>query len=629
MKNIIVGTAGHIDHGKTALVKALTGIDADRLAEEKRRGITIDLGFAHLQVTPGLRLGFVDVPGHERFVRNMLAGASGIDLVLFVVAADESIKPQTREHFDICRLLGIEQGIVVITKSDLVPADLVELVQLEMEEFVAGSFLEGAPVIAVSAKTGEGLDALKLAIEKCADRVRPRDTQGPARLPIDRAFSMRGFGTVVTGTLLSGAVVKDASLELLPPHRTLRVRGLQVYGQPTARAEAGTRTAINLLDIDPHAIERGMVLAEAGCFEPVLTVDCSVELLSSARRLKNRAPVHFHSGSAEIEARIRFFSNEALQNGAMEPGGRTFARLRFATPAVLAPGDRFIIRQFSPVLTIGGGVVIDVKPPRERRSAAIQNRLEILAGVDEISKAALLIQESVSGMSDRELGRRLAMNPASALALAQQAKAVVLKESGWLLDRDWLTGVRRDLLKAVQLHHAKEPLAAGIPKPDLRARTLPHAPSFVFDAALAGIPELAVEGDSVRHRTHRVALNVDEEGARRKIEQAFAGAGLAVPTVLEVLGATGLDANRGQTLLRMLLKEGLLIRVSAELVFHHSAIANLKRELAARKGQSFTVSVFKDWTGISRKYAVPLLEFLDREHVTSRSGDVRVVVESK
>ena len=619
--NMVVGTAGHVDHGKTTLIKALTGIDADRLAEEKRRGITIDLGFAHLQLTPDLRIGFVDVPGHERFVRNMLAGVGGMDLVMLVIAADESIKPQTREHFDICRLLGIAQGIVVITKSDSVDDELLDLVRLEVEEFVAGSFLERAPVIAVSAVTGAGLEELRRCLEQAGRLVAARDIARPARLSIDRAFSIRGFGTVVTGTLLSGAVTRESELELLPSRRTLRIRGIQTYGHAADRSEAGTRTALNIPDIEHREIQRGMVLAEPDRFETTRVVDCRVELLASAPALRNRAPVHFHSGTAEIEGRVRLFGKEKL-----EPGASCFARLRLREPAVLAPGDRFILRRFSPVVTIGGGAVIDLRPPRERRLARIEARLRILSADDAVAKVALLVEESAFGLGASDLARRLGVNPEQALADARQAKVTVLDPPGWVVARAWVQSTRAAILKLLQAHHSAAPLAPGMAKSELKAHLPADLPPFLFDALLAGMPELALEADHVRHRAHQVTMNADEERARQHIASAFEHAGLAVPPVAEVIAQTGLDAARSQTLLRMLLKDRTLIRVSDDLVFHGAAIVRLKQLLSARKSESFTVSTFKDWTGISRKYAVPLLEFLDREKVTLRKGDVRVVI---
>src|SRR5664280_3225803 len=357
MKNIIVGTAGHIDHGKTALVKALTGIDADRLEEEKRRGITIDLGFAHLQLTPSLRLAFVDVPGHERFVKNMLAGVGGIDLALFVVAASESIKPQTREHFDICRLLGVPRGLVALTKADLVDSDMLAVARAAVEELVAGSFLEGAPIVPVSSVTGAGLDDLRRELARVAAGVGEKNAAGYFRLPIDRVFSVKGFGTVATGTLISGSVAREQEVEVYPGGRRLRVRGVQVHGNTAARALAGQRTAVNLADIEPAGLARGDVLSEPGRFQAAQQIDCRLHLLPSAKPLKHRAPVPFHSGTAEIEAEVRLLEDTA----AMRPGTSAYVRLILRQAALLLPGDGFIIRMFSPVVTIGGGVVVDIK----------------------------------------------------------------------------------------------------------------------------------------------------------------------------------------------------------------------------------------------------------------------------
>src|SRR5260370_26604607 len=390
MKNVIIGTAGHIDHGKTALVRALTGIDTDRLKEEKERGISIDLGFAHLQTAQNLRLAFVDVPGHERFIKNMLAGVGGIDFVIFVIAADESIKPQSREHFDICRLLGIRNGIVVLTKSDLVDNDLIELVRLEVDEFVRGSFLENAPVVAVSSTTGAGLAELRAEIEKMAASVSEKDASQYFRLPIDRAFSMRGFGTVVTGTLVSGSVHVEQEVELHPALQRVRVRGIQVHGASVREATAGQRTALNVAGVESADLRRGMLLAEAGRFRAVTQVDCVFELLSSAKPLKHRAPVHFHAGTAEVEAEVRRLQT----TDALRPGTRAYVRFLLSEPLLLLPGDRFIVRMFSPVVTIGGGVVLDIAPPRR---GSIE-RLRVFETGTLSEKIARLVSESRYGM---------------------------------------------------------------------------------------------------------------------------------------------------------------------------------------------------------------------------------------
>ncbi len=623
MKNIIVGTAGHIDHGKTALVKALTGIDADRLEEEKRRGITIDIGFAHLQLTPTLRLGFVDVPGHERFVKNMLAGVGGIDLVLFVIAADESIKPQTREHFDICRLLGIPHGVVALTKADLVEPDILELVRMEVEEFVAGSFLESAPVVAVSSATGAGLDDLRRELQRAASAVPEKSAAGHFRLPLDRAFTVKGFGTVVTGTLISGAVRKEQEVELYPTGRRLRVRGAQVYGEPAAQALAGQRTALNLADIEPAEVARGMVLAAPGKFQTVTQVDCALQLLPLAKPLKHRAPVHFHAGTAEIEAQVRLLDGVT----ALQPGQCCWARIVLREPALLLPGDRFIIRMFSPVVTIGGGMAVDIGGKRYRKGDRIAERLQTLAEAPAPARIALLVRESKYGMGMAELVSRTGLTEREIAAAASAAPTVVFEHPmHWFVDRAWLQSVRDKLLRAVREFHQKNPLLPGIAKQDLRGRELPDSPAFLIDAILAEEKQIVVEGENVRLAVHKLVLKQDEEQARAAIENAFEQAGLAVPAVPDVLAKSGVETARARSLLQILLREKLLVRVNDDLVFHHCAMEKLRTLLATRKGAPFNVGTFKDWTGISRKYAIPLLEYLDRERVTRREGDERVVL---
>jgi selenocysteine-specific elongation factor len=608
VKHVIAGTAGHIDHGKTALVKALTGIDTDRLAEEKRRGITIDLGFAHMEPAPGLRLGFVDVPGHERFVKNMLAGVGGIDLVLFVIAADESIKPQTREHFDICRLLGIRRGVVALTKADLVEPDILDLVRLETEEFVAGSFLEGAPVVAVSATAGTGLRELRAALARVAAQTPEKNAAGWFRLPVDRVFSMKGFGTVATGTLISGAVDKEQEVEAYPLGRRLRVRGVQVHGESSGRAVAGQRTALNLADVEPGELWRGVVLSEPGRFRAVTRVDCALDMLASARPLKNGAPVHFHAGTAEIEAQVRFLEGE-----------RAFARLVLREPALLLPGDRFILRSFSPVVTIGGGTVLDWGETRYHGAGHVRARLEELA----TARVGLLVREARYGLGIDDLVARTGWTEAE---IAGAGAASIAGPRPWYVDQAWLREARVRLVDAVRAFHAAQPLQAGVPRQNLRALGIEGAPPFLLDALLGGVPEVVCEGEIVRLRTHKVVLKEDEERARGAIEAAFAQAGLAVPPVADVLAASGVEPARARTLLEILLREKRLARVSADLVFHRAALDGLRARVAAHRGERIGVATFKEWTGLSRKYAIPLLEYLDRERVTRREGDQRVVL---
>jgi len=623
MRHIIAGTAGHIDHGKTALVRALTGIDTDRLAEEKRRGISIDLGFAHLELEGGLRLGFVDVPGHERFVKNMLAGVGGIDLVLLVVAADESIKPQTREHFDICRLLEIPRGLVALTKADLVDRELLELVRLEVEEFVAGSFLEGAPIIPVSSVTGEGLAELRAALAQVASQAPPKDAAHHFRLPVDRAFTMRGFGAVVTGTLISGRVRLEEEVEAHPVGQRFRVRGIQVHGVAATEASAGQRTALNLAGGDTSRLARGVTLTAPGLFRPVQVADCLFQLLPSSRPLRHRAPVHFHSGTAEVIAEVRL-----LESGhELSPGSRSLVRFVFREPVLLLPGDRFIVRMFSPVVTIGGGKVVEIDPPLRLKRRESAERLQALASGTPGERLALLAGASPHGMALAELVARTGLTRTQIEAAARAAPLVLLREpEPWLMARAALAGLASRLQAALEEFHRANPLLAGMPREALRARELAGAPAFLLEAAVAAAGNIVAEGDLLRLAGHSIQLREEEAEALARIESAFEQAALAVPSTAEVLAQSGVEAARARTLLQMLLRQKRLIKVGDDLVFHAGAIERLRRLLAAHRGERFTVAQFKDWTGVSRKYAIPLLEYLDRERVTLRQGDTRVVV---
>jgi len=618
MKNIIIGTAGHIDHGKTALVRALTGIDTDRLKEEKQRGISIDLGFAHLKISENMRLSFVDVPGHERFIKNMLAGVSGIDLVLFVIAADESIKPQTREHFDICRLLGIRSGIIVLTKSDLVDSDIMELVRLEVDDFVRGSFLEDAPVVGVSAVTGAGLAGLRDELEKMAAEIHQKDAAQYFRLPIDRAFTMRGFGPVITGTLVSGTVRVEQEAELHPSSIRVRVRGIQVHGAAEKQASAGQRTALNLAGVEVPELARGMSLAEAGRFRTTRQVDCVLELLPSAKPLRHRAPVHFHAGSAEVEAEMRRLGT----TDALRPGERAYVRFALREPLLLLPGDRFIVRMFSPVVTIGGGSVLDIAAPRR----AALDRLRILESGSAAERVALLVAESRYGLGLTDLAARTGMLEADVQKAAYDARLMIVPSPHyWLLDPKWAAAQVASIRELLKEFHRKNPLAAGVSKEELRGKYLSGAPAGVLESLVALDRTIVIESESMRLASHKISLKRDEEEASTKIESAFRVAGLAVPSLQEVLDKSGVDRARARTILQLLLRDKRLVRINEELVFHPAALQSLRELLANRKGQTFQVPEFKDWTGISRKYAIPLLEFLDREGVTRREGDSRVI----
>lgn len=603
-------------------MRALTGIEPDRLKEEKRRGISIDLGFAHLELEPGLRAGFVDVPGHERFVKNMLAGAGGIDLVLLVIAADESIKPQTREHFDICRLLGLRSGLIVLNKADLVDNDILELVRLEAEEFVAGSFLEGAPMIAVSSKTGQGLDQLKTALAIAAKQVSTKNPAGHLRLPVDRSFVMKGFGTIVTGTLISGTVSLDQEVGVQPGGQRLRVRGVQVHGETASKASAGQRTALNLAGTEATDLGRGMTLVEPGVLQSTQVVDCEFDLLTSAKTLKNRAPVHFHAWTAETEAEIRVFGAESIA-----PGSRVLARFLLHTPVQLLPGDRFIVRMFSPVITIGGGRIVDIDPPARRKRAQTTERLRLLANASDQDRVALLVRESTTGSSVSALVARTGLSARAVEAAARAAKLIVLADpQPWLLDPTWIARQASALQAMLETFHRQNPLLPGISREEARSRLFADVPPFVLETVLRQARTIVAEGEILRLASHQLHLKQDEEQALAKIEVAFEKGGLAVPALQEVLAASGVEVARARSLLQILFRQKRLIRVSDDLVYHPTAISALKELLAAHKGERFAVPVFKDWTSVSRKYAIPLLEFLDRERVTRRDGDERVVL---
>jgi selenocysteine-specific elongation factor len=631
LKHVIVGTAGHIDHGKSALVEALTGTNPDRLEEEKRRGITIDLGFAFLEFEE-VRFGFIDVPGHERFVRNMLAGAGGIEVVVLVVAADESIKPQTREHFDICRLLGIPKGIVAITKSDLVDADSVGLVRLEIEEFVRGSFLEGAPIVSVSARTGAGLDLLKKELLRAAQETPAKDLTRHFRLPIDRSFATKGFGTVVTGTLISGSVKVKDEVEIHPVRRRVRVRGLHSGGKPIEQAVAGQRTAVNLQGIDHGDVKRGMVLAPPGIFVPSRRVDARITLLQSARPLRNRAQAHFHEGAAEAIAEVIL-----LDRAELAPGESALAQLRLNDEILVLPGDRFILRQFSPVVTIGGGIVVDARPTRHRRNdPAVEEFLEriehgspekVLTAIAEAAPRGLTLEDILARTGWLEADVR-----ATVKKLVEQEKLRILTEQPLMVAPEQaLTKSAAAILEALDRFHRDNPLLPGIPKQELRGRV--GKPRLeLFEAALGDLarrPAVSVLGDLVQRAGREIALSADEARAKEMIEDEFEHAGLTVPSVTAVLGKLPVEPARAQKILQILLRERVLVKVADDLVFHREALAQLRRLLAKyskEKGNRLPITAFKELAGISRKYAIPLLEHLDREHVTRRAGDERVIL---
>jgi selenocysteine-specific elongation factor len=688
MKSIILGTAGHIDHGKTALVKALTGIDADRLEEEKRRGITIDLGFAHLELpilsdtleridkneavsprspdragfaragvespttrrtapqqeqnglketksTGGLersdsiKLGFIDVPGHERFVRNMLAGVGGIDLVLLVIAADESIKPQTREHFEICRLLSIPRGITVITKADLVDEDTLSVVRLEIEDFVRGSFLDvsRSPVVAVSALKGTGLDELKREIIRLSAEVPARDTEALFRLPIDRVFTMKGFGAVVTGTLIAGKIKKEEEVEIFPSRSRARVRGVQVHSSAADQAIAGQRTALNLAGVQLEELARGMTLAAPGVLEPTQRIEVKISLLKDARPLKNRSRVHLHAFSSETIAEV------ALQGvNELKPGATAFAQLRTAEPLLLLPGDRAILRQFSPVITIGGAVVLDAFPlPRQKPEMREKILNTLSSGTRQDALLARIARRGHQGLSVsdavRETGLKQSVLQPVIAALGQQKQ--IIQAGEFLLATAAAQKTREKLAATLDAFHKANPLVAGISKEELREKLGLH--QTVLESLLGQLvrdKKVEVSGEQVRLAGRGVELKDEEAKAKEQIERAFAQAGLKVPLMKEVLHKLAVDKARAQKLVTLLLRDRVLVKLSDDLVFHHTALDGLRQLMATQKSKTPKIDVptFKDLIGVTRKYAIPLLEYLDQQRVTRRVGDERIIV---
>ena len=633
IKNVIVGTAGHIDHGKSSLVEALTGVHPDRLKEEQERGITIDLGFASLQLDDRLQLGFVDVPGHERFIKNMLAGAGGIDVVLLVVAANESIMPQTREHFEICRLLNIQTGLVAVTKADLVDSEFLELVRLEVQEFLKGSFLQAAPIVSVSAKSGLGLMALKESLLKVCSTVPSREMRAVFRLPVDRCFTLRGFGTVVTGTLVSGTLRKEDEVEIYPARIRTRIRGLEVHSASVEQAFAGQRTAINLTSAEVSQIHRGMEVSVPDRFCPVSTCTAKIELLpSSPVQLAKKTQTRFHLGTAELMATLKPVAREGIQ-----PGQTGFVRIQLDRPILMLPGDRFIFRRLSPMETLGGGTVLDVEPTKLRDAGrAVQflksieslNLCELICSLAErnglrgLDESEVLSQTAVEKHTARDLVKTLVTQSRLRLVSEEPYQVISPAIFAQLMDR---------IVKCLDTFHHQNPLLAGIPKEQLYSSGVKGCRPQAFRAALnelAAKQRIVVENDLVRLAGSTVVLGQAETAAKAHIEQAFLEAGWKVPSVDEVLATLSVPRDQAQKLVALLVKEVRLIKISENLIFHSTSIERLRRLLSEYKKQDNRIDVgkFKDLTEISRKYAIPLLEFLDRERVTRRVGDSRLIL---
>jgi selenocysteine-specific elongation factor len=643
-RHLVVGTAGHIDHGKSTLIEALTGVHPDRLKEEKARGITIDLGFAHLR-DAGRTIAFVDVPGHERFVRNMLAGAGGIDAALLVVAADESVMPQTREHFDICRLLGVRRGLVVLTKADLADDEMQAVVRADVAGLVAGSFLERAPVLPVSARTGAGLDALRAALWRLVDDAAERPSDGAVRLPIDRVFSMRGFGTVITGTLAAGRIAPEDALEAVPGGRSIKVRGVQVHGDQAKEAVAGERTALNLAGVEVGDLARGQVLVEPGTLRPTRLLDAVVEVLPSARPLEHGTRVHFHQGTADVLARVSVVAvpeDEAGNMPAIEPGARGFLRVRLEREVALTRGDRFVLRSYSPMVTMAGGIVLDPDAPRGgvrlgptlARFTVLSRPLTVADGTTEREAHAVMVAETGGrGLRADALIWKAGVAPADlttavrALVDAGQALAV----DGWLVAPRWKQEAIARVLTALEAHHGAEPLSEGMPREEVRERILAGMTSALGDHVLE---ELATSGriagsDRLALAGRRAVLSGDDARIGAAIERVLRDAGLAPPDTERLPALVQADAVSVERVLQYLVRRQAVQRLGG-MPFHHEALDRLRAEIGALKAPGadayVDVAAFKARYGLTRKFAIPLLEYLDRERVTRRVGDRRLVL---
>jgi selenocysteine-specific elongation factor len=647
VRSLVIGTAGHIDHGKSALVKALTGIDPDRLKEEQARGITIDLGFAHATIDD-VTVAFVDVPGHERFVRNMLAGAGGLDAVLLVIAADESVMPQTREHFAICRLLGITRGLIVLTKSDLVDADTIELAALEARELVAGSVFANAGVIAVSARTGDGLDSLRRALVGLADGVTRQERAGVTRVPVDRVFTVKGFGTVVTGTLVSGVLAEGVMLEVLPGSRAARVRGLQVHGRTVSSVQAPGRVAVNLGSVGMADLGRGITLASPGTLSVTSRVDARIELLADAPPLRHGARVRVHQGTSELGARVAVASRRnadtpwiAARPGeavvVVPAGGHGLVRLRFDHPAVATRGDRVVLRASSPAVTIGGGVVLDAEPPvAGLRREGSQRRFDALCAPDESFVALWIAEARERGVTAADLVRRGGLSPVDADAALDRrvaaGSALFVGES--CVDRAVVDDLARRLLQALTAFHRAAPLEPGLSRDALRDQSAPRASIALFAYLVDRLTTAgSISGaDRLAMSSHQPSRSAEDTRTYHHVDRILGEAGLTPPDRAELAHAAGVDADAIERAIHALVKAGLAIK-AGPLVFPASALERLKREIAALKQESppasparVDVAAFKRRFGLSRKYAIPLLEWLDRERITRRLGDVRIVL---
>jgi selenocysteine-specific elongation factor len=635
MQHFVLGTAGHVDHGKTSLIKALTGTDTDRLKEEKERGITIELGFASLALPCGHTLGIVDVPGHEKFIKHMVAGAAGIDLVLMVIAADEGIMPQTKEHLQICSLLGITTGLVALTKIDLVEKEWLELVRSEITDYLQDTFLAEAPIVPVSAVKETGIPELLAETDKIVSRLQEKNDDGIFRLPVDRIFTMKGFGTVVTGTLISDKIKVGEDVQILPENISTRIRGIQVHNQPTEEAFSGQRTALNLQGIDKATLARGNVLVRPQTLRPTKRLDVFFEYLASnTRKLKNRSLVRLHTGTTEIMTRIVLLNADELS-----PGEKSFAQLILADEDVVVAGDHFVLRSYSPVTTIGGGRILDPLPGKhKRKNKKILDDLQILQSGALPEKISVLLERAgFNGINVRSLAFRLGIHVKKireALEkLFSDRQAILLSGDDTTALSSHLYAQLEDLLmKSLADYHQNNPLKEGISKEELKAALAGTVSAKLFNMVLASLGKrnlIASDKDNVRLASHLVQLAGEEDALRRSIASTYTQAGLTPPSLADVLNGFKDQKAKAQNIVKLMIKDGELIKINEDLCFTGEALTRLREEYKAqlvRDGQA-TPATFKDLTGLSRKYIIPLMEYFDTSKLTVRVGDHRILRE--
>lgn len=631
MKQIVLGTAGHVDHGKTSLVKALTGIDTDRLKEEKERGITIELGFAHLELPSGQHLGIVDVPGHEKFVKNMVAGATGIDLVAIVIAADEGVMPQTREHLEICELLKINHGLVILTKIDMVESDWLDLAKEDITEYLSKTFLADAPIVEVSSVTGEGLKELVQVLDNLVQQIPERGAGHIFRLPVDRVFTMKGFGTVITGTTVSGEIHTGDEVTIYPQGINSKIRGIQVHNKEVNEVRAGLRTAINLKGFEKAMVQRGNVLATKDSLRPTYMVDLVLDLLPSApRKLKNRAKVRFHTGTSEIISTVVLLDKDELTRGET-----CYAQIRLDEPTTVLKGDRYVLRSYSPVRTIGGGEILNALPKKKKRfSNAVLSEMKILQTGEPKENIELFISSGrFQGVDQKELPFLTNMSKKrldEELKVLKAQKRIIQydKERVILIHEEYFKKARDEILDTIGKYHKKFPLKAGLIKEELRSRTIGANNPKLFNYLVNQLAQedvIAQEKEIVRLKDHRVTLAQDQKEIRKKLEEIYLKSGLQPPYFKDLKDK--FSGTTGAEVLEVMLKEGVLVKIKEDLYFHSKAIESLEGMLInfLKKHGEITTPQLKDITGVSRKYTIPLIEYFDRAQVTVRVGDSRVL----